>query len=459
MQRRILFITWLLILILSLSWQLSSVQAAGPEDDKATTYEDIPIEIEVLANDVDDRLDLVFANFYQKNRFCAGDGAGNFTCSDVSSDTFGHNAVAMGDMNGDGKLDAVFATTSRNRFCIGNGAGGFSCSYVSPYDPGDSYYSTDVALGDLNNDGKLDAVFANLSHRNRFCAGDGAGGFTCSDIATTEVRDSQGVVLEYLNNDSNLDALFANSQKNWFCIGNGSSFSTCINVNTDTNVSNDVALGELNSDTNLDAVFANLIPRNRYCTGNGAGGFACSDLSPDASPNSSTVALRDLNSDTKLDAIFATDHDTLRNRFCAGDGTGAFTCGDVSTDTNNSLDVVLEELTGDNKLDAVFANQWTQKNRLCAGDGAGSFTCSNVSADENSSTGVAVGYIGIDTNTLAVPVSPPNGQALVNPGGTIIYTPDPGFSHGIDTFTYTVESKTAIVTVWVGPKFLPLILK
>ena len=74
-----------------------------------------------------------------------GNGAGGFTsCSDVSADTKHTNSVALGDVDGDTDLDAVFANSGQpNRVCLGNGAGGFtSCSNVSS----DTFTSVRVAL-------------------------------------------------------------------------------------------------------------------------------------------------------------------------------------------------------------------------------------------------------------------------------------------------------------------------
>ena len=50
-------------------------------------------------------LDAVFANDPARNRVCLGDGAGGFTCSDVSADTNRSIDVALGDVDGDGNLD------------------------------------------------------------------------------------------------------------------------------------------------------------------------------------------------------------------------------------------------------------------------------------------------------------------------------------------------------------------
>ena len=65
---------------------------------------------------------------------------------------------AFGGVNGDGKLDAVFANLFQtDRVCLGNGAGGFACSDVSA----DTGFTWDVGLGDVNGDGDLDIIFAN----------------------------------------------------------------------------------------------------------------------------------------------------------------------------------------------------------------------------------------------------------------------------------------------------------
>lgn len=53
-------------------------------------------------------LDAVFANHFQTNQYCQGDGTGSFTCANVSSDLDQSHGVALGDMNGDGNLDTIF---------------------------------------------------------------------------------------------------------------------------------------------------------------------------------------------------------------------------------------------------------------------------------------------------------------------------------------------------------------
>jgi len=137
----------------------------------------------------------------------------------------------------------------------------------------------------------------------------------------------------------------------------------------------------------LDAVFANFSQNNRVCLGDGSGAFSCSDVSTDAN-NSYGVALGDVNGDGDFDAVVANLF--VNNRVCLGDGSGAFACSAVSTDVNNSYGVALGDVNGDGDLDAVVAN-YNQNNRVCLGDGSGAFACSAVSTDTNVSIGVALG--------------------------------------------------------------------
>ena len=68
--------------------------------------------------------------------------------------------------------------------------------------------------------------------------------------------------------------------------------------------------------------------------------------------------------------------------------SGTLACAFVSADNNSSSDVALVDIDGDGDTDAFFANA-KSSNRSCLNDGTGSFTCGDISADANRSTGVA----------------------------------------------------------------------
>ena len=82
-------------------------------------------------------LDVYFANYAAEARLCEG-GVGGFVCSNVSADTDATYGLALGDVNGDGDLDAAFANyLDQNRVCLGDGSGGFTCTDVSDDARGD----------------------------------------------------------------------------------------------------------------------------------------------------------------------------------------------------------------------------------------------------------------------------------------------------------------------------------
>jgi len=253
--------------------------------------------------------DLILANAGQANAACIADGVGGYACSGVSGETDTSTDVALGDVDGDGDLDAVFGNAAgsgdpqpriglqKDKVCFNNGSGSFNCSDMT----NDSLYGNGVALADLDADGDLDAVFAGSS--GRVCANDGSGSFTCGTLS----------------------------------------------IAGDTR---DVALGDVDGDGDVDAVFALDGSKNLVCDGNGALGLSCSDMSVNTD-SSEGVALGDVDGDGYLDAVFSNDGE--KDRVCLNSGTGAFTCDDVSDDTLTSMDVALGDVDEDGDMDAVFA--------------------------------------------------------------------------------------------------------
>jgi hypothetical protein len=349
--------------------------------------------------DGDRRMDAVFANLGDRpirSQWCSGNpvAPGGFVCvnlTDTDRTASISYDVAIGDLDQDGRLDAVFAG-NRARICLDTGtADRFSCSTnaVGLPPPQVDLDLRAVALGDINGDGIPDAVFAGDSSPGFFagpgptphfsghpvCLGNGSGGFTC-EFATDSVR-AMDVALGDLDNDGDLDAVFAIDGPNArVCLNssNGRSW-TCGNLNAAAKEQFGVALGDLDNDGALDAVFAIFDPinpfRNRVCWGNGNGIFvSCSDVSSVADRNH-RVALGDVNGDGNLDATFASQSAT---RVCLGDGKRAFRCNTIA---GGGADVALGDVDDDGDLDAVMASRFAD-NQTCRNDGEGSFQCTAI---------------------------------------------------------------------------------
>src|SRR4029077_5644626 len=88
----------------------------------------------------------------------------------------GPQNVAVGDVNGDGKTDLVVPCAKKQTaVLLGDGRGGFRPAPGSPL----PYPGGEIGLGDVNGDGKLDIALADHdSYAITVLLGDGRGGFS-----------------------------------------------------------------------------------------------------------------------------------------------------------------------------------------------------------------------------------------------------------------------------------------
>jgi hypothetical protein len=125
------------------------------------------------------------------------------------------NRVALGDIDGDGDLDAIVAGGSDGRAWFNDGTGRFS--------PGQSFFSSRgggyaIQLGDLNGDGNLDVVSQTTDdNTSDVFLNDGTGHFHLSQT----LSNTASFALGDINGDGSLDAFVINkatSMKQWWRI-------------------------------------------------------------------------------------------------------------------------------------------------------------------------------------------------------------------------------------------------
>ncbi|MEM7067356.1 MAG: choice-of-anchor C family protein [Pseudomonadota bacterium] len=114
--------------------------------------------------DGDGDVDLIISNTAGEiNQVLINDGAGNFTASEITGSAGSSSDVALADIDGDGDLDAVitnngFGTTAEvNQLLINDGTGTFTVSTLA----GGGNASNAIAFGDLDGDGSISALDAN----------------------------------------------------------------------------------------------------------------------------------------------------------------------------------------------------------------------------------------------------------------------------------------------------------
>lgn len=195
----------------------------------------------------------------------------------------GSMAVALADLNGDGTTDAFLAnhytittdgktgSETSNTVWFNDGQGNFS-------DSGQKLgkaYSYAVALGDLNGDGFLDAVVGNRGP-DEIWFNDGRGYFT-NNSQRLGNEWTRSVFLSDLNGDGRLDLVIGGetNARVWFNDGRGN-FSAGQSIRYDSYDA--IALGDVTGD-GIPDIFVAGVESYQVWRGNGDGTFSAGDRS------------------------------------------------------------------------------------------------------------------------------------------------------------------------------------
>jgi hypothetical protein len=313
------------------------------------------------------------------------------------------SSLAVADLNGDGKPDEVVlnqCTTGNNGNCsgpgvvsvrLGNGDGTFQAAQT--YNSG-GYFAIQVAVADMNGDGKLDLVVLNLCLNFEYSGstdggsiaillGNGDGTFQAAQSLTIGNSPSSMAVGD-VNRDGKTDLIVS-----YFCdvnanecsygavdvylgIGDGT-FQTPVDYSSGGYVTEEVILGDMNGDGNPDLLVANcgspdcFIGTVGVLVGNGDGTFQAAQTYNSGGVFAMAVTVGDVNGDGKLDLVV--DNDCLSPGFCNepvvsvllgnGDGTlqpaQAYLAGGYGCSNSGycPVSIALADVDGDGKLDVV----------------------------------------------------------------------------------------------------------
>ncbi|MGH1542041.1 MAG: S8 family serine peptidase [Arenicella sp.] len=157
---------------------------------------------------------------------------------------------ALGDFNNDGFGDALtFGLGRFNTVHLGN--------TINPAQNFGQFPSSDIAVGDVNNDGNLDLIAAIEDDNNAVYIGFGDGTFTDTSRTTGVANGTdKSLSLADMNGDNYLDLVVAQGNITYinFNDGTGNFDST---PQTITNAGEEVALGDFDGDNDIDIFIAN----------------------------------------------------------------------------------------------------------------------------------------------------------------------------------------------------------
>ena len=428
-----------------------------------------------------------------------GGGKGVFSGGDDYSVGSYPIGIAVGDVDGDGDLDLLTAssggTTISVRLNGGDNLGGGTGEFYNGSDPAVGTGPQIVAVGDVDGDGDLDLVATNQDNTIsvRLNGGDNKGGGTgvFSGGSTLTISGAGNLTLGDVDGDGDLDLVVASGSANTVSVrlnggdnrGGGTGLFSG-GSNLAVSGAGTLALGDVDGDGDLDL----LVPSGNTNTisvrlnggdnkGGGTGVFS-GGSDPAVGTNPASVAVGDLDGDGDLDLVVANYNNgnsgtvSVRLNQVPAPALNSFTPDNGATGTSVAITG-----TGFNGATGVTFNGTAVPGFVVNADG----TSIKVSVPAGATTGpirvttpggtatsgtpftvrtapvaTADAYPTMQGQTLVVPASgvlandrspdglplaatlgspPTHGTLTLNPDGSFSYTPAAGYS-GSDSFTY-----------------------
>ncbi|OUJ71096.1 hypothetical protein BXP70_22530 [Hymenobacter crusticola] len=308
------------------------------------------------------------------------------------------SSIATGDVDGDGDLDLLAANLDGNTASVrlNNGSGAFSGSQEVSVGRGPVH----VVLGDVDGDGDLDLATANSrDYTVSVRLNNGSGTF--AGRANVSVGNTpHALVLGDVDGDGDLDLLAAN-----YTVDNNSYAST-VSVRLNNGLgefsgSQDVfvgtrptglILGDVDNDGDLDLLTANSNKSTASLRFNDGSGTFSGSTDVEVGSNPEAIALGDLDHDGDLDLLVANPALNLVS-IHLNNGLGSFSGNQQVAVGANPHSLVLHDLDGDGDLDLATVSSSTNGASIRLNNGTGTFSGSQEVAIGTAPYGLAFGDV------------------------------------------------------------------
>ena len=292
--------------------------------------------------------------------------------------TSSSTGLALGDVNGDGRLDIVAANSPGTTLTGTNGQVVVllnSATTPGTFLPAVAYAAGSapriIALGDVNGDGRPDLAVANYNQGTVSLLLNSAvspGTFLPAVSYPTSSLSVSGVALGDVNGDGRLDLAVSNYNTGTagILLNSATTPGTFLPVTTYAAAPGtgifDIMLGDLNGDQRLDIAMPNTIDGTVHVLLNSTaapGTFPTVTTYPSGGTRSGELALGDVNGDGRLDIVtsnIGTDNESVLLNSASTPGTFLPAVTFSTGVGSNPRVVVLKDVTGDGRLDMVTAN-------------------------------------------------------------------------------------------------------
>ena len=309
----------------------------------------------VVAGDFngDDRADFAVTDA-QQNKVIIYYGENSDSFSQIESFSVGNtpSSLSAADFNKDGKDDLIIANS--NSFFVSvllsAANGGFSAPVsVSITENTNAGY---VSVGDINGDGNIDAVIGSISSDligTSILTGDGAGGFTLEPFLPSAVGTNR-VLLSDVNNDGQLDIIGGAGQSaSAVRLGNGNgTFADEVTFASAGFVVSQ-SVDDFDGDGKPDLVqVAGNTAEFQLFFGSGDGHFGASSIQLGGQPNSTVAA--DFNNDGKPD-LAVSNYYSSNISVLTNDGSGGLTVTSTIALPERPYSIFSADFNNDGKLD------------------------------------------------------------------------------------------------------------
>jgi hypothetical protein len=388
----------------------------------------------------DGKLDIVTSDFGIDDGFSnivsvlLGNGDGTFQAhQDFVAGPF-PNSVAIADFNNDGKLDLVVGNNGQFSLLLGNGNGTFKNAVFVP----SSRSTISVTTGDFNRDGKQDVAIADqLDKQIGIFLGNGDGTFQARK--NYSVGDAVKVVIADLNGDSLQDLVVSNFQANSVSVlvGNGDgTFQSPVDTTLPASPGS-LVTGDFNGDHKTDVAVSefdelfNGFSALGILLGNGNGTFK-----PGINYGATgSLASGNFNQDTATDLVGTSG---LGVELFFGSGDGTFQARRDFAAGSSPQSVATADLNGDNKLDLAVPTMFTNSVSVLKGNGDGSFQPYVTYATGKMPSAVAIGDVSNDKKKdLVVSNSTANTISVL-------------LGNGDGSFQFHVDYPTGPTPTWIA---------